>query len=69
MSQMGCNTSSASSEIVNEPKVNNPYFEPAKLGSIQLKNRMIMAGMSRLRADPKTGIPNDLMAEYYSQRA
>ena len=41
----------------------NPY----KLGKIDLKNRMVMAPMTRSRA---TGnIPNTLMAEYYRQRA
>lgn len=28
-----------------------------------------MAAMTRMRTDPATGIPNDLMVEYYSQRA
>ena len=28
-----------------------------------------MAAMTRTRTNRKTGIPNDLMAEYYSQRA
>lgn len=28
-----------------------------------------MAPMTRMRCDPKTGIPNDLLVEYYSQRA
>lgn len=40
-----------------------------KIGSLELKNRVIMAAMTRMRTDPKTGIPNELMAEYYSQRA
>jgi N-ethylmaleimide reductase len=28
-----------------------------------------MAAMTRLRCDPKDGIPTPLMAEYYAQRA
>mgnify|MGYP000973234874 FL=1 len=28
-----------------------------------------MAAMTRMRTDPATGVPNDLMLEYYSQRA
>lgn len=28
-----------------------------------------MAAMSRTRADPKTGVPTDMMAEYFEQRA
>jgi len=39
------------------------------LGDLTLPNRIIMASLTRNRADPKTGIPNDLHVEYYSQRA
>lgn len=42
-------------------------FTPKKMGSIALKNRIVMAPMTRCRAIGN--IPNDLMAEYYSQRA
>lgn len=42
-------------------------FESLELGKMALKNRVVMAPMTRSRA---TGnIPNDLMAEYYGQRA
>jgi 2,4-dienoyl-CoA reductase-like NADH-dependent reductase (Old Yellow Enzyme family) len=39
------------------------------MGELVLKNRIIMAAMTRLRCDPKDGIPTPLMAEYYAQRA
>ncbi|MFV5701272.1 alkene reductase [Flavobacterium sp. XS2P12] len=42
-------------------------FTPKKVGSIALKNRIVMAPMTRCRAIEN--IPNDLMAEYYSQRS
>lgn len=42
-------------------------FEPFKLGNITLKNRIVMAPMTRCRAIDN--IPNDLMATYYRQRA
>ena len=42
-------------------------LEPFQLGSLTLKNRMVMAPLTRNRA-PNT-IPQDLMATYYSQRA
>ncbi|MGD1149417.1 MAG: alkene reductase [Thermoanaerobaculaceae bacterium] len=43
-------------------------FAPTKLGSLPLRNRIVMAPMTRSRAiDANT--PNDLMAEYYGQRA
>ena len=38
-----------------------------KIGSTELKNRIVMAPMTRSRAIGN--IPNQLMAEYYRQRA
>ncbi len=46
----------------------SPLFEPMTLGNIELKNRMVMAPLTRGRAGP-TRIPNDMMAQYYAQRA
>jgi N-ethylmaleimide reductase len=45
----------------------NKLFAPAKVGSISLKNSIVMAPMTRCRA--LGNIPNDLMMEYYGQRA
>ena len=42
-------------------------FTKYTLGSIELKNRIIMAPMTRCRAIGN--IPNDLIAAYYEQRA
>ncbi|MGB0523749.1 MAG: alkene reductase [Flammeovirgaceae bacterium] len=42
-------------------------FSSFQLGSIELKNRIVMAPMTRSRAIDN--IPNTLMAEYYAQRA
>jgi N-ethylmaleimide reductase len=42
-------------------------LEPYKLGAIAMPNRMVMSPLTRNRAPG--GIPNALMAEYYSQRA
>ncbi len=42
-------------------------FSPFKLGSLELKNRLVMAPMTRSRAIGN--VPNDLMAEYYAQRS
>src|SRR5277367_2388706 len=45
----------------------NKLFSPLRLGKIELKNRIVMSPMTRSRA---TGnIPNELIAEYYAQRA
>lgn len=43
-------------------------FTPIRLGNIDLKNRMVMAPLTRGRAGPSR-VPNDIMAEYYAQRA
>ncbi|MCC7393598.1 MAG: alkene reductase [Sphingomonadaceae bacterium] len=43
-------------------------FEPVQLGDIPLKNRIIMAPMTRDRAGPDD-VPNAIMVEYYRQRA
>ena len=45
----------------------NKLFSSYKLGSIELKNRIVMAPMTRSRAIGN--IPNDLMATYYEQRS
>lgn len=42
-------------------------FGSVALGSLTLKNRIVMAPMTRLRA--QDAMPNALMAEYYRQRA
>ena len=42
-------------------------FTSIKVGSLVLKNRVVMAPMTRCRAI--NNIPNDLMATYYEQRA
>jgi N-ethylmaleimide reductase len=42
-------------------------FSPYILGKIELKNRVVMAPMTRCRAIGN--IPNDLIANYYEQRA
>lgn len=42
-------------------------FQAVQLGSLSLKNRIVMAPMTRLRAIH--AIPTDLMAQYYAQRA
>ncbi|MDR3484677.1 MAG: alkene reductase [Bradyrhizobium sp.] len=43
-------------------------FNPFDLAGLNLANRMVMAPMTRTRADD-AGVPTDAMAEYYVQRA
>lgn len=46
----------------------DPLFTPARLGAIELRNRVVMAPMTRDRAGPDDE-PTELMVEYYRQRA
>lgn len=66
---MGCSSSSSNVTQTDIPKELISYFEPGKIGSIQVKNKLVMAAMTRCRGDPTNGVPNDLMVDYYSQRA
>jgi N-ethylmaleimide reductase len=43
-------------------------FQPLQVGALKLPNRILMAPLTRCRADEQH-IPSDLMAEYYAQRA
>ncbi|MDY0030220.1 MAG: alkene reductase [Pseudobdellovibrionaceae bacterium] len=44
-------------------------LEPLKIGDLELQNRVIMAPLTRSRANNEGRVPNDLMVEYYAQRA
>ncbi|MGZ3789900.1 MAG: alkene reductase [Bacteriovorax sp.] len=44
-------------------------FQPIKIGPLSLKNRIIMAPLTRARTTGEGRVPNDLMAQYYSQRS
>ena len=46
-----------------------PLLQEYNLNGIVLKNRIVMAPMTRSRADNPGNIPTDLMAEYYAQRS
>jgi 2,4-dienoyl-CoA reductase-like NADH-dependent reductase (Old Yellow Enzyme family) len=46
----------------------NRLFEPLKMGALELSNRIVMAPLTRCRA-VEGRVPNDLMREYYVQRA
>ncbi|WP_442483811.1 alkene reductase [Aeoliella sp. SH292] len=42
-------------------------FRPLQLGAIEIPHRMLMAPLTRARATDR--VPNEMMAEYYRQRA
>ena len=44
-------------------------FDPIRLGGLDLPNRVIMAPLTRMRADPASRAPTALVAEQYAQRA
>src|SRR5690606_421714 len=44
-------------------------FSPLQIGDIALKNRVVMAPLTRNRATPGNDAPNALNVEYYRQRA
>ncbi|TOQ33480.1 alkene reductase [Vibrio parahaemolyticus] len=44
-------------------------FQPIQLGSLSLKNRIVMPPMTRSRASQPGNVANDMMATYYAQRA
>lgn len=44
-------------------------FEKVSLKSLELNNRVVMAPMTRARTSQPGNIPNQMMADYYKQRA
>jgi N-ethylmaleimide reductase len=44
-------------------------FSPLKIGPYQLQHRLVMAPLTRMRADRSSFAPRSLNAEYYAQRA
>lgn len=53
--------------LTQKKLMSNPLFTEYDLGDLSLKNRIVMAPMTRSRA--LGNVPNDLMATYYGQRA
>src|SRR5258708_7794257 len=51
-------------------KMNYPsLFSPLKVGPYQLKHRLVMAPLTRMRAERPSLAPRPLNAQYYAQRA
>ncbi|MEI2268792.1 alkene reductase [Microbacterium sp. No. 7] len=48
--------------------LNMSLYESAVFGALDLSNRVVMAPLTRTRA-AEDGVPNDVMVEYYRQRA
>lgn len=43
-------------------------LKPIKVGDLELRNRIVMAALTRQRCDYETGIPTDLHVKYYTAR-
>lgn len=50
------------------PASESPLFQPLRLGAWEMRNRIVLAPLTRCRASAGR-VPNALMAEYYAQRA
>jgi N-ethylmaleimide reductase len=46
-----------------------PLLTPFRMGDLSLRNRVVMAPLTRMRALPHDHVPTALQAEYYAQRA
>ncbi|KAJ4189917.1 hypothetical protein NW755_005912 [Fusarium falciforme] len=44
-------------------------FTPIKVGAVNLQHRVVLAPLTRRRADAATAVPADWAAEYYAQRS
>jgi NADPH2 dehydrogenase len=44
-------------------------FTPVKVGKVELQHRVVLAPLTRRRADETTAVPAPYAAEYYAQRA
>lgn len=44
-------------------------FTPVRIGNVELKNRIVMAPMTRSRAQQGSNVPSELAPTYYAQRA
>ncbi len=47
----------------------SPLISHVKVGDITLAHRVVMSPLTRLRNSPGTEAPNDLVVQYYKQRA
>ncbi len=50
-------------------QIPQPLLQPHRLGDLLLPNRVVMVPLTRGRANNSGHVPNDLMREYYEQRA
>lgn len=56
-------------EFLMDDSMTQTLFFPLRLGSLDLKHRVVMAPLTRMRAAQPGNIPHALNVEYYRQRA
>src|ERR1700683_558949 len=56
-------------KVVQARESLQPLLTPYRMGDLDLPNRIIMAPLTRMRANPDDHVPTLLQAEYYAQRA
>jgi N-ethylmaleimide reductase len=44
-------------------------FSPVRIGAIEVSHRVVLAPLTRMRADLPGNVPGDPMTAYYGQRA
>jgi N-ethylmaleimide reductase len=66
---MANNARAGPGEIFMFTNAASKLFTPVKIGAVNLKHRVVMAPLTRSRSIQPGDIPNDLMLEYYTQRA
>jgi N-ethylmaleimide reductase len=55
--------------LPHTPNAGMMLLQPFVLGDLKLSNRTVMAPLTRMRAPFPGAVPNELMREYYVQRA
>ena len=50
-------------------RIIQPLLTPVRMGDLDLRNRIVMAPLTRMRADNPAHAPTELHARYYAQRA
>jgi N-ethylmaleimide reductase len=64
-----CLGTSLGGETLNIVCSQQPLFTPVRMGKLELRNRIVMAPLTRMRASNPKHAPTQLHAEYYAQRA
>src|ERR1700688_4634462 len=52
-----------------QDKIHQPLLDPYMMGDLPLRNRVVMAPLTRTRAANPGHVPTEVMREYYQQRA